>query len=277
MLRLVISDIDGTLLDDAGNLPAVNREALELCRERGVRVCLATGRRWTTCARVLDRLELRGLIDHCILNNGMIVHDAAAGRTLWEREFPFDQVMEAVKRLNAHQLDPIALGHNPDLKTRDVFYRRDSLLNADFIDKNPDHCVRLGDWAELAGRHVVELAMIGPEKALRAAAEGLADLDLEIAVIRNTYYKEYMLELTPRGVSKLTGARELMSHLRVGEDETLAVGDSENDFTMIKHLPFTAAVANADPKLQAVARLVTASNAEGGFAQAVRERLEAGV
>ena len=49
--RLVITDVDGTLLDDAGNLPPLNREALIHCRALGVKTCLATGRRWTTaCA-----------------------------------------------------------------------------------------------------------------------------------------------------------------------------------------------------------------------------------
>jgi Cof subfamily protein (haloacid dehalogenase superfamily) len=279
MLRLVISDIDGTLLDDEGNLPDLNRRALAECKEAGIRTCLATGRRWTTCARLLDRLELRGLIDFCILNNGMILHDVAAESVLWKRDFPFDRIMEAVARLNALSLDPVVLGHNPDGRTRDVFHRPDaaggghSLMNADFIDKNPDHLVRMSDWSELRGRHVVELILIGPEKALRAAAEKLGDLDLETAIIRNSFYREYMLEITPQGVSKLSGARMLIDHLSLREDDVLAVGDSENDYLMIKHLPHSAAVANADPRLKAAAREVTGTNAEGGFGQAVLRRL----
>src|SRR5262245_22214576 len=111
-LRLVITDIDGTLLDDAGNLPEINRRALAHCRARGVRTCLATGRRWTTCRRLLDRLELRGLIDYCILNNGMILHDVAAADTLYRRDFPLPLALEAAGRLGSLGLDPIVLGHN---------------------------------------------------------------------------------------------------------------------------------------------------------------------
>ena len=44
--RIVISDIDGTLLADDGRLPSDNRAALAHFRARGVRTCLATGRRW---------------------------------------------------------------------------------------------------------------------------------------------------------------------------------------------------------------------------------------
>src|SRR6187549_3589120 len=74
---LVITDIDGTLLDDEGGLPALNRRALIHCRDNGVKTCLATGRRWTTCLRLIDRLELHDLIDYCILNNGMMVRQVA--------------------------------------------------------------------------------------------------------------------------------------------------------------------------------------------------------
>lgn len=274
-LRLVITDIDGTLLDDAGNLPALNREALIHCRASGVRVCLATGRRWTTCRRLLDRLDLGGLVDFCILNNGMILHDVGAGAALYRRDFPFPLVLETVERLNGLGLDPIALGHNPDGATPDVFHRRDSLLNADFIDKNPSHCIQVGEFRELEGRHLVELILIGARRDLEAAAAALAGLEVETAILRNTYYAEYMLEVTPGGVSKLLGARALLDHLGLGPAAALAVGDSDNDFTLLRDMPHSVAVANADGKVKAVVREITGTNAEGGFGQAVLRRLPA--
>lgn len=271
-VRLVITDIDGTLLDDDGGLPEPNRRALAHCRDRGVRVCLATGRRWTTCRRLLDRLELGGLVDYCILNNGMILHDVAAGGTLYRRDFPFSLLLEATARLNALGLDPIVLGHNPDGATPDVFHRRDCLLNADFVEKNAGFCVRVEGLGELERRHLVELVLIGTRRDLEAAAASLAGLDVETAILKNTYYAEYMLEVTPRGVHKLLGAEALLAHLGLDPSEAMAVGDSENDLRLLRGLPHSVAVANASEAAKAAARELTGSNAEGGFAQAVMKR-----
>lgn len=271
--RLVITDIDGTLLDDGGNLPALNRRALIRCRELGIRACLATGRRWTTCRRLLDRLDLSGLVDYCILNNGMILHDVAAGSTLYRKDFPFPLLLEAAARLAEAGLHPIVLGHNPDGATADVFHVRDCLLNGDFVAKNAAHAARIGAYEDLAGSHLVELILIGTRKDLEAAAARLAGLPVETAILKNTYYAEHMLEVTPRGVSKLAGALALLSHLGLSAHEALAIGDSDNDFPMLKDLPMSVAVANADAKVKAVVRDLTGTNAEGGFGQAVFRQL----
>ncbi len=267
--RLVITDIDGTLLDDDGNLPALNRQALEHCRALGVRTCLATGRRWTTCLRLLDRLELNGLIDFCILNNGMILRDLRSDRTLYRRDFPFPLLIQAVERLNRLSLDPIALGHNADGVTPDVFHRRDALMNGDFIAKNTAHARHLSDWDELQGAHLVELVLIGRRGDLQAAAEALAGLDVEIVILRNSFYKEYMLEITPKGISKLAGANELLAHLGLANHQAMAVGDSDNDYALLKDFPMSIAVANAEAKLFSVVKEVTGSNSAGGFGQSV--------
>ena len=266
---LVITDIDGTLLDDEGGLPPLNREALIHCRDQGVKTCLATGRRWTTCLRLIDRLELHDLIDYCILNNGMMIRDVSRDSILFQEDFPFPLLLRAVERLNAIGLDPVVLGHNPDGATADVFHRRDALLNADFISKNTAHSLLVADWQELQNAHVVELVLIGHRADLVLAAESLAGLDVETAILRNTYYAEYMLEITPRGVSKLMGAKQLLGHLGLESHAAMAVGDSENDYQLLKGMPMSIAVANADPRIRAVARESTGSNAEGGFGQAV--------
>jgi Cof subfamily protein (haloacid dehalogenase superfamily) len=267
--RLVITDIDGTLLDDDGNLPDLNRQALEHCRAMGVRTCLATGRRWTTCLRLLDRLALSGLVDFCILNNGMILRDIAGNRTLSGRDFPFPLLLRTVERLNALSLDPIVLGHNPDGATADVFHRHDALMNGDFIAKNTAHARRVRDWRELQGAHLVELVLIGHRADLQAAAESLAGLEVETVILRNSFYKEYMLEITPKGISKLLGANELLGHLGLHSGEAIAIGDSDNDYALLKDFPLSIAVANAEAKVLAVVREVTGSNGEGGFGQSV--------
>jgi Cof subfamily protein (haloacid dehalogenase superfamily) len=271
--RLVISDIDGTLLDDAGNLPELNRQALVHCRDLGIATCLATGRRWTTCSKLLDRLNLHDLIDFCILNNGMLVRQVNSGKILFRKDFPMVLILEIVARWKSLDFEPIILGHNPDGQTKDVFYRREALLNADFIAKNTAHASQVTSWQDLAEAHLVELVLIGTQFDLLRAQGALAGLEVETVILRNSMYAEYMLEITPMGVSKWLGTQQLLSHLGLGMHQAMAVGDSENDYQLLKHLPLSIAMANGDEKVKAVAKEITGTNFEGGFGQAVFRHL----
>lgn len=268
-LQLVISDIDGTILDDEGNLPDFNRKALEECKNRGIKTCLATGRRWTTCSKLLDRLELSPLIDFCILNNGMLIREIGPQTILSSREFPFELLLEATARLQTIALDPIVLGHNQDGKTKDVFHRRDCLMNGDFIAKNLEHQKQILDWQELSSAHLVELVLIGKKDDLLAASETLNGLEVEKVLLRNSFYKEYMLEITPLGVSKWQGVQKLFTHLGIESHQSMAVGDSDNDYELLKNTQLSFAVENAEEKIKQIARHITVENNHGGFGQAV--------
>ena len=130
-----ITDVDGTLLDDDNNLPDENRAALETLKAQGVPVVLATGRRWTTLKRVLDRLELWDLADYAIFNNGAVIKDLKTRTLLHHEGFDPGAISAAAAALDTLGWDPLALAYMPD-GGPDVYHRRLSLRNGDFTAKN---------------------------------------------------------------------------------------------------------------------------------------------
>src|SRR5690606_26200064 len=118
-----ITDVDGTLLDGHNEIPPANRAALEHLKARGVPVVLATGRRWTTLKRVLDRLALWPLDDYAILNNGAVVKDLKTGALLHHEAFGPGARVAAADGLATLGWDPIALAYMPE-GGPDVFHRR---------------------------------------------------------------------------------------------------------------------------------------------------------
>ncbi len=269
-IRLIIADIDGTLLDDGGGLPELNLLALKACRAEGVRICLATGRRWTTCKKMLDRLALHEFIDFCILNNGMIIRDLRTGEELHSAVFPEASIFATLSALNAVGLDPVVLTHEENRDVKDVLFRNDSLLNSDFVSKNAAQSEQVTDWeAGLAGRRVVELLMVGREADLREAENALRSVQLETSILKNSFYIEYMLEITPLGINKLTGSQRLLRHLGLTEEEALVIGDSGNDLEMIRHMPVSVAMENGCAPVKAAARHLAPPNGQGGFGHAL--------
>src|SRR5688572_19949568 len=114
--RWFITDVDGTLLDEANGLSLDNRAALARLKAGGIPVVLATGRRWTTLRRVIERLELRDLVDFVIINNGMVIKELATGRLLHHEAFPQKAILAAVAALNTLGWDPLALAYEPEGK-----------------------------------------------------------------------------------------------------------------------------------------------------------------
>ncbi len=251
-----ITDVDGTLLDDNNDLPPANRAALEHLKARDVQVVLATGRRWTTLKRVMERLDLWPLVDHVIINNGAVVKDVKTGRLLHHQAFEPGALVAAADALAALGWDPIALAYTPE-GGPDVYHRRLSLRNGDFTAKNEGFCVLINDFHELESRAVVELILIGDEPSLARAQAALVHLPLETALIKNTFYADHMLEITPRGVSKFEGARLLGEHLALpvsGPAGALAIGDSANDLPLLREASVAVAIPHAPPFVHAVAR-----------------------
>ena len=266
--RWLITDIDGTLIADDGSLPERNREALKHCRERGVPVVLATGRRWTTLIRLLDRLDLHGLADYAVINNGMVVKDLRTLAPVHREFFPAAAALEAVGILESLGLDPIALTYDPAGGV-DVFYRRLALMNGDFIDKNAGHCREIADFGELVANPLVELILLGPEPDLARARDALLGLPLEIALIRNTFYAGYMLEITPHGISKGSGAGRVAGLLGKTLGEAVAIGDSANDLPLFQLAGWAVAVGNAPEEVRKAAHETVADGERAGMAEAV--------
>jgi hydroxymethylpyrimidine pyrophosphatase-like HAD family hydrolase len=254
------------LLDEANELPAENRAALESLRVRGIPVVLATGRRWTTLKRVLDRLGLWDLADYAIINNGAVIKDLRTRTLLHHEAFEPGAVGAAAAALDGFGWDPLALAYVPD-GGPDVYHRRLSLRNGDFTGKNEGYCELITDFGELEARAVVELILIGSEADLSRAPEALRALPLETALIKNTVYAHHMLEITPRGVSKFAGARRLGARLGLevsGPAGAVAIGDSANDLPLLREAGRAVAIPHAPPFVHAVA------HEAGSVAEAVR-------
>ena len=78
-IKLVALDIDGTLLDSHGNLPAENGRAIEESVQRGVKVILVSGRRWSMARQVSAAL---GLTFPVVAHNGALIRSPIDSRRL---------------------------------------------------------------------------------------------------------------------------------------------------------------------------------------------------
>ena len=275
--RMLVTDLDGTLLDRRGAVSERNLAAIRRLQESGVEVVPATGRSLRECGHVLDFINHEG---HAITAGGALVHDARDGSVVLRRTLDHaivrgvagiiaeaghlahllqDHTQAGVDYLMVgdHPFDPATewwFGHLP------IEYRRVASV-ADHEDHG--HTVRVGTigHASLLGPVV---ARIASEFSDRVAVQHWSAATAEAAIGSPTH----VLETFGRSVSKWTAILDLCARYGVDPAETAAVGDGLNDLEMIREAGLGIAMENADPRIAAVARARAGHHERSGFAEA---------
>ena len=82
---------------------------------------------------------------------------------------------------------------------------------------------------------------------------------------------ENWVDISPKGLTKLVGIRQIMEIHNIKDDEVLTMGDSDNDVTMISAFPHGVAMGNANERIKSLAKYMTKTNSENGVAHAVKQ------
>ena len=275
-IRLLALDIDGTLVNSRDELTPRTREALLRAVEHGIRLVLATGRRYS---RALPLVEPLGLDAPLVTASGALIKDPAGHRTLFCADFGREllcNLLQVLDRRGYHAVlyaDTFDQGFDFYCGCLEV----ESPELRDFYALNPD-CHRL--WPTLMSdppANIFSGFAIGTRPAmLELAAELERHLpeQLYVHVLRSPRYLGHMCEIAPAGVSKWSGIRHLAEQWGIAEYEICAVGDDVNDIPMIQSAGLGIAMGNALPEVQAVAKRIAPTHDEDGLVQVVEWLLE---
>ncbi len=257
--RLLVTDVDGTLLPpDRRVLPSV-REAVQAARARGIRVCLATGRMWRS---VRPYVEAVGADSPVVLFNGAVVYDFSSGRLLEHHTLAPEAARTALQ----------AVAEFPDVRPHvftleGVYVDRCDPRSRAYLERDGIGAEEVGDLVAALPHDAVKVLVVGDPDRLVEVDRVLAQGEL---ALRRVFSERDFLELLPAGVSKATGLRAICRALDVALEEVVAVGDNPNDVEMVEEAGLGVAVANAHPVLKEAARYVT--RAPGG--EAIAEVVE---
>jgi len=226
LIRLVATDVDGTLIGHDGVLPPDRRAAVGRLRDAGIGVVLATGKTWPSIRPLWDELELPGPHVAC---NGAAVVDAQ-GQLL--ASTPLDDAV-------AHEVvDALVARRIPH-----ATYLDDGTLVTSQLVPELDVLVELGEPApvegELDGRRALKVLSVlaePDEGDLRRLAAGDAR-------IQRTSHR--FLEWNHPDADKAHGLRFVVERLGIDIEEVVAIGDAENDVPMLRYAGTGVAVSAA--------------------------------
>jgi len=254
-IRLVALDLDGTTLNPDHDLSPATVEAIAEATDRGVIVVLASGRLSHSILPFARRLGLGGV--HIGLNGGVAFD--AEGRFRHQHLLTPEQLALAHRLLEDEGLPVLVFGALGLWSNE----RSDAVEFLHSAGEPPARTYDPGrlDQIELPAK-VVTLLGPGPLDAAWAAR-----LEPRLHVVRSG---PHFLEFMPPGVSKGNALGEYLADLGIDRRHVMAVGDSENDASLLAAAGFRVAMGNAVPALKAQADVVTGTNADDGVAQALR-------
>lgn len=242
---LLVSDIDGTLLNKRHELTAPVREALASFTARGGLFTVATGRSFAGTAVLRPSLPLNAPVIH---SNGAYIYDYEAGRELYAQWLsgPYNEALADIR------------ARFPGLGTE--IHRPDRVWIMDFnkwneFHMNAVHCAfsEIGDPSQAQGPWL-KLLFVDDNKTLQAVRDyALPKYQDHFSFL---FSASCLLEMQNTGVDKAEGVRMLAETLRLDEKNVYTAGDAGNDIGMLRAYESFAPASATEEARSAAAHLV---------------------
>jgi Cof subfamily protein (haloacid dehalogenase superfamily) len=260
-IRLVASDLDGTLLRPDETVSDRTRSALAAAREAGIAVVLVTGRPPRSLAPIAGRIGVGGI---AICANGAVIWDLDRGTMVDHSPLAADLAARLVGALRQAIPGVLFAVELEGGFGREAGWSEEPLPASDVLE---------ADALELITGPLTKLLVRHPTLPFEEVAERARAAVGEDAVV--TWAGLRVVEISAAGVTKAFALERLCRRLGIARDQVVAVGDMPNDLAMLDWAGTSVAVANAAEEVLEAADVVTAANVDDGVALLL-ERVLAG-
>jgi len=261
-VRLVISDVDGTLLNPEGDLSPVNYVAVARLQQAGVKFSLASARPRFGMQWLVKMLEVRSA---CAGLNGAIIF-SPGGEVHSELEVGGDLAEALLDRIRKR-------GFDVWVYTRDQWFV--PKINGPHVRRNTDALrtdpIRYDSLAEIVGPILKLVAVSDMRDAMSSCAKELQKHFGEF--VSASASQAHYLDITRVGADKGKAAELIAMHESVPLEAVLSVGDSTSDVPMFGVTGKSVAMGQASMDVQHAASRITRPNTANGFAWAAEYAL----
>ena len=271
-IRLIASDIDGTLLNPQFQISPDDLTALRQAHDSGIEILLVTGRRHTFALPIAQQL---GFDLWLISSNGAVTR-SLSGETFHRDLMPRETCLElcgAMRDFRGHTVltfdketkGAIVLEHMDDLKASIRRWLEKNMSYIDFVAPIENALVNDPVQAMFCG------SMARMSEALRALES--CGMEGRVTVLRTEYPKRdlSMIDVLNTGCSKGHALERWAAYRGFQREEVMAIGDNHNDVEMLEFAGYPVIMGNACEELRARGWSVTLGNDRCGVAAAVAE------
>ena len=262
-IKLIALDLDGTLLNAKKEISTENAAAIQKARAKGIHVVLTTGRPLVAIHSYLEQLEMTGFDDFSITFNGGLIQ-RNTGDILSKKTFTLSETKD-IKAMTQN------LGLPCDLLSEGVVYMTTSRVPSLYPTLNKILTFKQAEIETLPKQTLINKVVSCTEAKV---------LDEKILDFPSDFYDKYeifksqakLVEFMPKGINKAYGLEKLADLLNLNPHEVMAMGDEENDLSMIQWAGCGVAMGNAVAQLKEKAAVIAdRTNDENAVAAVIEQ------
>ena len=262
MIKMIVTDIDGTIVDLNSQISQKVRKTIDALSEKGVKVILATGRMFRATYPVLEDLGLKTPI--ISYQGGLVKEYFGEQKVLYAKYTDKTLAHEVIDYFRSKNVHINVYVNDVLYVENDDEYIKKYIENRNIVYTVVDDLKKV----EMKGLHKVLGIDNNPQKIIEVTEELKERYKEKLYIIRST---PYFCEVSNPQASKAAALCFLRDYWGFKPDEVLAIGDQDNDIDMIEAAGTGVAMGNGTEKLKAAADFVTKNIDNDGFSYAMEK------
>jgi Cof subfamily protein (haloacid dehalogenase superfamily) len=281
-MKLIATDLDGTLLNEEHEVSKENIKAIQRAQEQGIEVIVATGRTYFDAVSICKKF---GLNTYLISYNGAAIHDKIGqkissltmGRDdvrymvnwLEERDYYYEVSTNKKIYISSHAKEIL---HREAQRLKGTAFEVDSTYFEEIVEQ-------IFSQSGMTPVKNYEEAMDAEEALYKVFCFSFDDKKRQIAIDNFAGMKQFLMtssmtnnfELGNKDASKGNALKIVADRLGISLDKAMAIGDNYNDVSMMEIVGFSVAMGTAKEDIKKLCSFVTYGNDKHGVAHAIEK------
>ena len=287
MYKLIVIDLDGTMLDSYGQVTQNTKNAIKNAIEKGIDVVIASGRPIDSIKSIAKDI---GSEKYFIAGNGALIYDIPKDEILYDKYMKKEKVLEIIKICEENSIsynvytDKTILAKS--LKYNVLYYYKENLKKPEDKRTHINIVENIYDYIQkMQEEKFLKITICDDSKAIFQSIirklEQIKDIEiLDVSHMSRKVIEQgteqipieyYYTEISSENVDKWYAIEFLMKKLQIQKEEIITIGDNSNDKKMIKEAGLGIAMGQSMPQLKAIADYITSSNTEEGVTKAIEK------
>ena len=272
-IKIVATDMDGTLLDPRGQLDLPRLEKiLDKLDQRGVRFVIATGNEVHRMRQLLGHLAERVVL---VVANGARIfeNNELLQAQTWD-DAMVDKALGHFKGRECQDQFVVTAMNGGFVKEGTVFTELDKFMTPEMIEKLYQRMNFVDEFDPNLFGGVLKMSMVVGEERSESVLQEINDLfDGHVRAVSSGYG---CIDILQDRIHKAWGLVELLKRWNLKPEQIMAFGDSENDIEMLELAGISYAMENAEERVKEIATEVAPANSQAGVYQVLENWLEKG-
>ena len=287
MYKLVVIDLDGTMLNSYGIVTENTKNTIKKIEEQGIEVIIASGRPIDSIKEIAKEIESK---NYFIAGNGAIIYDIKKDKIIYEKTLSKEKVLEIIKICEENSISYNVYTEKEilatSLKYNVLYYHKENLKKEENkktkinIVKNMYEYIKNKEDARYLKITICDESKTVFNSIIRKLKE-LKEIEiLEVSHMARKTIRQgteefsisyYYTEISEENVDKWNAIEFLIEKLNINKNEIMAIGDNSNDKNMIENAGLGIAMKQSSPSVINIADEVTDGNNEEGVAKILQK------